>query len=140
MAGWCNGSAGFVHVWLAAAESLDGEFRELAEQCAWHAWEDNSADDLTLCCGVAGRAYALLAWYRDCGDASWLRRASDLVAEVTAALPRSTDLDPALLKGHLSLALIERELDHPHFARMPLFEAEGWPMRVSLRRRLRHNA
>ena len=139
MAGWCNGSAGFVHVWLAAAESLDGEFRELAEQCAWHAWEDNSADDLTLCCGVVGRAYALVAWYRDCGDATWLRRAWDLVAEVTTGLPRDTALDPALLKGHLSLALIERELDHPHFARMPLFEAEGWPVRVSLRRRLRKN-
>ncbi len=140
MAGWCNGSAGFVHVWLAAAELLDGGFREVAELCAWHAWEDDSDDDLTLCCGVAGRAYALLAWHRASGEAAWLRRASDLIAQVKSALPRGIGLDPALLKGHLSLALIERELDHPHFARTPLFEAEGWPMGRDVRRARRRNA
>ncbi len=139
MAGWCNGSAGFVHTWLAAAESLRSTtFRDLAELSAWHTWEDDSDDDATLCCGLPGRAYALLAWHRCSGDAIWIARARELVQRSKSALQPDATLDPALLKGQLSLALIERELDQPHLARMPLFEGEGWPRQGTLGRSGRH--
>jgi hypothetical protein len=136
MAGWCNGSAGLVHVWLAAWHAFDREsFRDLAEAAAWHAWEDDSDDDTTLCCGLAGRAYALLAWHRHSRDNTWLTRATELVARGIAGLDSTESLDPGLLKGHLSLALLQRELAQPHFARMPLFEPDAWPARHRARRK-----
>jgi len=131
MSGWCNGSAGFVHLWLAAGNALESQrFYELAELSAWHAWEDDSEDDASLCCGFPGRAYALLAWYRHTNDMVWLRRASELVGRAIGTVDRDVPLDAGLLKGQLSLALVERELSKPQLARMPLFEPDGWTSRT----------
>lgn len=130
MSGWCNGSAGFVHLWIAAGDALEtARYYELAEQSAWHSWEDDSEDDASLCCGLPGRGYALLAWYRHTNEITWLRRASELIKRAIADTPREIPLDAGLLKGQLSLALVERELCRPQFARMPLFEPDGWTSR-----------
>ena len=126
MSGWCNGSSGFVFFWLQAAAAFPGSrYVELAEALAWNAWEDESEDEPSLCCGLAGRVYALLAMYRSSGDDSWLLRARALTARGAEAI-QDEDLDVGLLKGHLGLALAQRELQWPELARMPLFEAEGW--------------
>ncbi|HVR98846.1 MAG TPA: lanthionine synthetase LanC family protein, partial [Thermoanaerobaculia bacterium] len=65
MPGWCNGSAGFVHLWTLAGSPT------LAEGAAWHAWEDPDTSG-NLCCGLAGRAYALLHLHRHGGGPEWL--------------------------------------------------------------------
>ena len=61
---WCNGSAGFVHLWLAAERVLgDVGYRELAIGAARDALGPTESG-VDLCCGLTGRAYALLALYR----------------------------------------------------------------------------
>ena len=84
MPGWCNGSAGFVHLWTLPNEFFgDDEFAELAERAAWNCWDDQEAFP-NLCCGTAGRAYAMLNLYRHSAESKWLHRARRL-AQTSAA-------------------------------------------------------
>ena len=72
-ASWCNGAAGLVHLWLAAERLLeDTRFGRLAEAAAWTAYDAPDAGG-DLCCGAAGRAYALLAVHRQLGGTSLAR-------------------------------------------------------------------
>ena len=128
MPGWCNGSAGFVFLWLVAHEVFhDAQSIELAEAAAWDAWEDPEEAAYDLCCGRAGRAYALLALYRATGEDAWRRRARSLADDALDLIGGLHDPSPALYKGALGAVLVHAELDQPHLARMPLFENEGWP-------------
>ena len=78
-----------------------------------------------LCCGLAGRAYAMLALYRVSGDAVWWERARSLAAR--AAHGSSSDQWPnSLYKGRTGIALAAAEVDRPELAALPLFEDEGW--------------
>jgi serine/threonine-protein kinase len=128
MAGWCNGSAGFVHLWLQAHATLgDTEWERLATAAAWSTWDAGEEDNIDLCCGHAGRAYALLALFRHTGDRQWLDRATRL-AQIAATTARSSGSElTCLYKSGLGTALLAAELDRPEAARMPLFEHEGWP-------------
>jgi serine/threonine-protein kinase len=128
--GWCAGSAGHVHLWLLAHRiTNDASFLSIAERAAWHCWEH---DDRTghLCCGLAGRAFALLELYKHTGEAAWLERAATLVdrshAWVDAEL-RAGDRPLSLFWGALGPLLAELELERPELAAMPLFASEGWP-------------
>ena len=86
MPGWCNGAAGMVHLWTAAHRLFgDERFARLAELAAWEAWEHPSRVR-SLCCGLAGRAYALLKHFRYTGASVWLDRAWQL-AERAAREP-----------------------------------------------------
>ena len=133
MPGWCNGSAGFVHLWLTAGDVLGAaHYADLAAGAAWNTWEcDDGADYVDLCCGLSGRGYALLATYRATGDAAWLHRARALAAR---AVSFESDEDiwagggTSLYKSPLGAALLAEEIERPDMARMPLFESEGWPM------------
>jgi serine/threonine protein kinase len=122
MAGWCNGAAGHVFTWTAAYDALrDERWLALAELAAWNAWEEplHHAD---LCCGSAGRAYALLNLYKNTGDRDWLARACQL-ANHAAGAARSTAQRPhALWKGELGIAALIADLEVPESAAMPLFE------------------
>jgi serine/threonine-protein kinase len=131
MSGWCNGSAGFVYLWLLAADACrDGAWLDLALGAAWNAWEDDSDETTDLCCGLAGRSYALLAVYRATGNAEWLARALALAERIVDVEETSMTPDIAsLYKSNLGAALLFADLAHPETARMPLFEAEGWPAR-----------
>ena len=72
---WCNGTAGFVHLWLIAERVLgDNGYRELACGAAHDALGPVESG-IDLCCGLSGRAYALLALHRASGDELWLREA-----------------------------------------------------------------
>jgi serine/threonine-protein kinase len=127
MPGWCNGSAGFVFLWLTAHEVFrDTQLLELAEAAAWDVWEDPENTGYDLCCGRAGRAYALLALYRATGDDAWRRRAKSLADDALDLVAELTEPSPALYKGAFGAMLVHAELERPHFARMPLFEGEGW--------------
>jgi len=122
MPGWCNGAAGHVFLWTTAADALrDPSWLELAEQAAWNAWEEplRIAD---LCCGSAGRAYALLNFYRHTGQREWLGRARQLAIHAAGAARETAQRPHALWKGELGIAVLLADLESPEQAAMPLFE------------------
>jgi serine/threonine-protein kinase len=119
--GWCNGSAGFVFLWTAGYDALgDERYLHLAEEAATHTAEEPlfTAD---LCCGTAGRAYALLNVYRHTGAQQWLsaaRRMANHAAVYTGEQQRTN----SLWKGELGVAVLVADLESPEQARMPFFE------------------
>ncbi|XXF77082.1 lanthionine synthetase LanC family protein [Myxococcaceae bacterium GXIMD 01537] len=122
MPGWCNGGAGYVFLWTLAHRVLqDARWLRLAEQTAWSVWEGGGGPP-SLCCGLTGRAYALLDLHRATGDAAWLSRALRL-GEDAARLSGSMAEHPAsLFKGEPGLALLFSELETPLAARLPFLE------------------
>lgn len=127
MPGWCNGSAGHALLW-ALAHRLTGEPRhlELALGAAWNTWEASRHTLTTLCCGLAGRGYALLAVYRATGDERWLQRAHELARAGVARAGQDPAYRHALWKGDLGLAYLIVDLERPERAALPWFEEEGW--------------
>ncbi len=124
---WCNGSAGFVHLWLAAERVLrDDGYRELASGAARDALGPVESG-VDLCCGLSGRAYALLALYRAGGDEYWLREARSLTLRALRPRIADTPFALSLYKGAIGPAVLAAELTTPGAASMPLFESEGWP-------------
>ncbi|HYH09373.1 MAG TPA: lanthionine synthetase LanC family protein [Thermoanaerobaculia bacterium] len=123
MSGWCNGAAGHVFLWTLAHRLLgDSEYRELAELAAWSSWDEPryTAD---LCCGTAGRAYALLNLYKHTGATEWLSRARQLANHAAAAAVTTSQRKNALWKGELGVAVLIADLSAPEHAAMPFFEA-----------------
>jgi hypothetical protein len=120
---WCHGTPGYVSLWTAAYRACgDPRYLRIAEQAAWTAWEAPASLG-TLCCGDAGRAYALLNLFRHTGDREWRLRASALAeraVEVCASEPRP--LTYSLFKGTLGAAVLMEDLDQPERARFPMFE------------------
>lgn len=126
MPGWCNGSAGFVFLWTLAGRMLgEPAFQKLAEGAAWNAWEAPGGGG-TLCCGLAGRAYALLHLHRHGGGPAWLARARDLADRAALAVERDTEAPDSLYKGRIGVAVLAADLASPEGAAMPFFEEEGW--------------
>lgn len=133
VAGWCNGPAGFVPMLAMAAARYSGEhFDSLAEATAWSSWEAPS-EVFDLCCGLTGRSYALVCYYRMSGDTTWLRRAEQLASRaieqfrtVRPGLPRPL----SLFKGEAGVALLAADLLDPDRATSPFFEPEGFPARL----------
>jgi serine/threonine-protein kinase len=126
MSGWCNGSAGQVFLWTLAHRVLgDKRWLEMAERAAWNSWEstDTSAN---LCCGLVGRAYALLNFFRHTGDETWLDRARTLGNRAAATGGLQGDYRHSLFKGELGLAVLAAHLEAPDQAVMPFFEPFGY--------------
>ena len=94
----------------------------------WSAW-DAPGGYPDLCCGLAGRAYALLTLYRHGGNTEWLRRAQVLGARAGRALERLGELPYplSLFKGAPGIIVLLADLSRPESACMPFFETEGWP-------------
>jgi serine/threonine-protein kinase len=125
--GWCHGPAGYAHLWSAAASVLgDAAHADRALQAAEASWA-NRERVATLCCGLAGQAYAMLVAYRVSGEARWRDRAQTLAAAATRAVGTRWCLPNSLWKGDVGVALVVSELERPGRACMPLFGAEGWP-------------
>jgi serine/threonine-protein kinase len=126
MAGWCNGTSGYVFLWTLAHRLLgDSKWLALAEAAAWNVWE--SADPAaTLCCGLVGRAYALLNLFRHTGDKLWLDRARFLAerAAIDGGMP--SEYPHSLYKGEFGLAVLSADLEQPEEATMPFFEPLGY--------------
>jgi eukaryotic-like serine/threonine-protein kinase len=126
MPGWCNGSAGFVFLWTLAHRLLgDADYLAQAEGAAWNAWEAPDGSG-SLCCGFAGRAYALLNLYRHGGGAEWLQRAGDLAERAAVAVERTSEPLHSLYRGAVGVAVLAADLARPEEAAMPFFEEEGW--------------
>ena len=121
MPGWCNGSAGQVFLFTLGHRLLgDAKWLELAELSAWNNWEEPCGAP-TLCCGSAGRAYALLNLYKHTGATEWLSRARQLANHAVSALS-SSQRHYALWKGELGVAVLIADLASPENALMPFFE------------------
>jgi serine/threonine protein kinase len=134
MPGWCNGSAGFVHLWTVAHEMFGvEEYGMLAERAGLDAWESEGSIG-SLCCGFAGQAYALLSLYKRTDDKTWLHRAQ---AQAQRAARSILETSPggegnelsgrveSLYKGGLGVAVLAADLERPQFAAMPFFEREA---------------
>ena len=127
-ASWCNGAAGQVHLWTLAHRRWNRcGFDDLADRAAWTAYE--WAPDATgdLCCGLAGRAYALLCRYKETGERLWLARARALADRAAVRPPMEVHRRDSLYHGEVGIAVLAAELQCPEFASMPVFESEGWP-------------
>jgi serine/threonine-protein kinase len=132
MPGWCNGSAGFVHLWTLAHRIFgNADYLILAERAAVDSWEcDGSVGN--LCCGYAGQAYAMLNLYKHTSEPKWLYRAQAQAQKAALAQGRIGEMEAAglrpesLYKGELGIAVLAADLTRPEFAAMPFFEGEGW--------------
>ena len=119
---WCNGAAGHLHLWLLAYELLDDpRYLTLAEGAAWTSYEGPGTGG-DLCCGAAGRAYALLRFFRQTGDRIWLDRAHELAEHAAKAIRTRQLRRNSLYRGEVGVCLLAADLDDPDQARMPLFE------------------
>jgi hypothetical protein len=123
---WCNGSAGFVFLWTLAHQRFgDQTYLDLAEKAAWNTWEDpDTIGD--LCCGLAGRAYALLDLYKYTGERDWLYRAQELANRAAISIKSSAIRNDSLYKGEIGVAVLAVDVFRPEASCMPLFEQEGW--------------
>ena len=125
-ASWCNGAAGFVPLWIAAHRTLGAEtYARWGQMAAWSAYEGPPAPG-DLCCGFAGRAYALLALHRHAGEREWLPRARSLAGRAATGVRADSMRRDSLYKGEVGVALLAADLETPEYACMPLFEPEGW--------------
>ncbi len=126
MPGWCNGACGYVFLWTLAHRLLgEPRYLGLAAGAAFESW-DSPQPGGTLCCGLAGRSYALLNLYRTTGDGLWLARARDLARRAAKGSPTQEDYPHSLWKGELGLAVLAAGLERPEAARMPMFEPLGY--------------
>ena len=131
MPGWCNGSAGLVFLWSLAHRVLGGAgYLALATKAGWDAWE-SPANAWDLCCGLTGRAYALLNLYKHTGDAVWLDRGRVLASRaaqqaVGTPSPEGAPYRQSLFRGKMGLATLIADLERPEDSCLPMFEEEGW--------------
>ncbi len=126
--GWCNGAAGMVHLGCLAHRVLgDDLYLALAEGAAWQAWETGQGG-VDLCCGLAGRAYALLCLYQHSEGTVWLRRAQILAQRAARLSPGLYAPDHprhSLYQGELGVTVLLTEMERPEAASMPMFGKEG---------------
>jgi serine/threonine-protein kinase len=126
MAGWCNGTCGYVFLWTLAHRLLGApRYAELAEGAAWRTWEAAEPSP-TLCCGLGGRAYALLNMYRHTTETVWLERARSLATRAAQLENAPPEYSHSLYKGEFGLAVLAADLEEPDAATMPFFEPLGY--------------
>jgi serine/threonine-protein kinase len=127
-AGWCHGSAGYVHLWTTAHRLLgDDRWGILAERAAFDA-QDARGELAQLCCGLGGQAYAMLCIHRHTGERRWLHAASELGARAAAHTTSDRgrpSLPASLHKGDVGLAALAADIADPECAAMPFFGSEA---------------
>jgi serine/threonine-protein kinase len=135
-ASWCNGAAGHVPLWwLAHTLTAEPRYEQWARGAAWAAFEGPLDALGDLCCGLTGRAYALLSHYAHVDEPVWLARAR-MLAEHAAESSHTCLRRDSLYKGEVGTALLIDELSAPELARMPLYDGEGWPAHPRLTSKL----
>ncbi|HEU4461868.1 MAG TPA: lanthionine synthetase LanC family protein [Solirubrobacterales bacterium] len=130
-ASWCNGAAGYVPLWTTAHRLLgEDRYERWARMAAWTAWESPVPAVGDLCCGFAGRSYALLSLYRHGGEEIWLARARRLAEQAATEVRSDAFRRDSLYKGEIGVALLAADLEAPGYSCMPLFDSElGLPVR-----------
>lgn len=110
---WCNGAAGMALVWTKAyAATRERRYLRLARRDARRLSSGVRGASGDLCCGFAGRAYALLALHAVDPNPDWLTRATDLGERAAHAMVKSAGAWPnGLFKGFPGLVCLARDLD-----------------------------
>ena len=109
---WCNGAAGLVLLWARAYEHTPDVMylrhaRHAAHFTLTHV--DDAPGD--LCCGLAGRAYALLAMDRIAPGGDWFEHASAMASRAATGMLEACGPWPnGLYKGYPGLACLARDL------------------------------
>lgn len=110
--GWCNGSAGFLILWIIAARLIpDPRFQSLAKAAA-HYTLGHPDRTPNLCCGLAGRAIALSKYADWMGAETW-RRAAQRMAATCGPTPASG----SIFRGQAGVELARSEVsgNRPRF-------------------------
>ena len=132
MAGWCNGTAGFVLLWTEAFLSTgDLEWRALAHEAGRHCM--TYAENLnSVCCGLAGRAYALGVLWSATGEREWLEAAHRLLKHNANTTPDAVNYPHSLFKGQLGHELARLELSAANQVTFPMLASDlyGEPLPV----------
>jgi serine/threonine protein kinase len=133
--GWCNGAAGFTLLFLAAERTYPGAGYERVAMAAAESAFGGLGGGPSLCCGTAGRAYALLAVAAHTGQEQWRQRARALAADLAATADSPHAPRDSLYKGALGVHLLQAELarEDPRDAAFPLCEPAGWARRTWIR-------
>lgn len=118
-ASWCNGSAGYVWLWGMAYKIYgEKEFLKLATEAASHALHHPDLNP-NLCCGLAGRAFAMIHMFQVTGQKRYLDHAQTLYAAArTGDFPQDFS-DLSLLKGSLGVDVLGFGLRDPMYAVFP---------------------
>lgn len=116
--GWCNGTAGFLLLWMEAAKaSPNDRFATLAEASAQFtlAHPDETPN---LCCGLSGRAIGLASYADWTKSEVWQRKAAEL-ADRAADIQ---DGDPlgSLSRGRMGSVLAQLETRVATHSRFPI--------------------
>lgn len=123
---WCNGAAGFALLWARAYEhTRDVVYLRHAREAARVTLTHVDGAPADLCCGLAGRAYALLAMDRIAPDRDWFERACAMASRAaTVMLGECGPWPNGLYKGYPGLACLRHDLSTPPAARagFPLVE------------------
>jgi serine/threonine protein kinase len=110
MPGWCNGGAGFLELFRFAADIYQkAEYLDIAEKIAIDV-SNNPSTTADLCCGFAGRGYALLGLYQSTQNQKYRDQAEALLAK-SKQVPSFLKID-SLFKGKFGLKLLETEMDN----------------------------
>jgi serine/threonine-protein kinase len=126
---WCNGAAGLVLLWARAYEHTPSPFYlDRARRAARTLLHHTSGVMGDLCCGLGGRAYALLAMDRIEPDHFWYERALEMGSRaVGASLERVGEWPNGLYKGFPGLVCLAADLSCAARDRIgfPLVEGYG---------------
>ena len=97
---------------------------------AWNVWEAGNGNG-SLCCGEAGRAYALLTLGRHMhNDSAWLTRSAILADRAATVIPDPGERPRGLFRGRIGVALLAADwrTSRPrlsHCSKMKKAGAEG---------------
>jgi eukaryotic-like serine/threonine-protein kinase len=123
---WCNGSAGHLLLWTRAYETTGRkEYLELARASARSMLTPVRGAPGDLCCGIGGRAFALLAMDRIEPRGGWYGRALQLAHRAMQAAEAAIGAWPnGLFKGYPGLVCLLADLQAPSRERkgFPLIE------------------
>ncbi|HVJ92987.1 MAG TPA: lanthionine synthetase LanC family protein [Labilithrix sp.] len=109
---WCNGAAGLVLLWTRAYEhTSDAKYLRRARDAARSLLTYTTGAPGDLCCGLGGRAYALLAMDRIAPGRGWFDRALAMASGAAAAMLEGCGPWPnGLFKGYPGLVCLTRDL------------------------------
>jgi serine/threonine-protein kinase len=122
--GWCHGSAGYTFLWTALYRfTSDEKYIMVAEKTAKHFMTGGHEGGVcNLCCGAAGECYALLSLYNATQNEFYFMEAKQLAKKLLPQVYTGQMRNNSLYKGDVGIGVLLTELNHPKFARMPLFE------------------
>jgi serine/threonine-protein kinase len=126
---WCNGTAGLTLLWAEAYRATSEE-KWLALACETGKITATHHDRYSsLCCGIAGRAFALVDLYQITGDNSWLKKAEWCLTR--ARTPANPHIH-SLFKGITGLELARLEIRNPSLMSFPLLATKNYgpPIRI----------